>query len=343
MQSPEGADAGPKATSDAARADRLSVALCTYNGARFLDAQLESYLEQTRRPDELVVCDDGSTDDTLALLNRFASRAPFPVRIFQNEARLGPTKNFDKAIRLCTGDVIATSDQDDIWLPDKLALSLAGFDASPRPGLVFTNAEIVEEDLRSRGHAMWDVVQFGPRARQQMRRGLAFQVLLRQWVVTGATMVFRAELRPYLLPIPAAWVHDAWIALIVSAVAPVAMVERSTVKYRQHPNQQIGGKKLGWRELYEKARTTGPAYFHLMHERFVLARERVQALAPHLLAPAYLDLVDAKVAHQERRLAISQSRSRLKRAAWACDELVRGGYQRFAPSTGAHFLKDLLF
>lgn len=334
---------GASTVSETAGPGRLSVALCTYNGARFLGAQLDSFVAQSRRPDELVVCDDGSSDGTVELLAAFEARAPFSVRVVRNQTRLGPTKNFEKAIQLCTGDVIATSDQDDIWLPDKLALSLAAFAAFPHPGLVFTDAEVVEEDLRSRGHHMWDVVQFGASARREMRRGLAFQVLLRQWVVTGATMVFQSALRPYLLPIPEPWVHDAWIALISSALAPVKMVEVPTVKYRQHRDQQIGGKKLGWRELYERARSTGPAYFRLMDERFVLARERLLALAPHLLAPGLLDLIDRKVAHQKRRLEISESPSRLRRGLWACDELLRGGYRHFAPSTCAHFLKDLVF
>jgi glycosyltransferase involved in cell wall biosynthesis len=321
---------------------KISVALCAYNGARFLDAQLDSFVAQTRRPDELVVCDDGSTDDTARFLDRFQSRAPFPVRIFRNETNLGTTKNFEKAIRLCTGDLIATSDQDDIWLPQKLELALAAFEAIPRCGLIFTNAEVVEEDLRSRGHSMWESIHFGPSARRKVRHGHAFEVLLRQWVVTGATMVFRSELRPYLLPIPEIWTHDGWIALVISAMAPIGMIESSTVKYRQHSAQQIGGKKLTLKELYERARTTGPKYFRLVYDRFVLAQEQLHALASNLQNQRFLDLIDRKVAHQKRRLAIAESPSRPQRVLWALDELIRGRYHRFAPSTCAHVIKDLV-
>jgi glycosyltransferase involved in cell wall biosynthesis len=321
---------------------RISVALATYNGARYLPAQLDSYLAQTRQPDELVVCDDISTDETPAILADFAGRATFPVRIERNASRLGSTKNFEKAIGLCTGDLIATSDQDDVWLPEKLALSEAKLEAQPDCGLVFTNAEVVDESLAPVGHRLWDAIHFGLPARWRVRRGRAFEVLLRQWLVTGATMMFRAEFRPMVLPIPELWIHDGWIAFIIGGLAPIACVERATVKYRQHAAQQIGGKKLSWRELYELARKVGPDYFRLAHTRFALAQERLQSLAPRVRDPRVLDQVARKVAHQQRRLTISESCSRLEKVALTLDELLHGGYRRYSPAT-THFLKDLLF
>src|ERR687894_3003245 len=99
---------------------RFSVAMCTYNGARFVAEQLASVAAQTRPPDELVVCDDGSTDETCRLVEEFAARAPFPVRLFVNERNLGSTRNFGRAVALCEGDLVALSDQDDVWHPEKL-------------------------------------------------------------------------------------------------------------------------------------------------------------------------------------------------------------------------------
>ncbi len=323
-------------------ARRISIALCTYNGARYLEAQLESFLAQTRPPDELVVCDDGSTDDTVAILESFAGRAPFPVRIVRNETRLGSTKNFEKAIGLCTGGLIATSDQDDVWLPPKLALTEAAFDAEPGRGLVFTNADVVDEDLRSVGHKMWDAIQFGAVAQRQVRKGQAFEVLLRQWVVTGATMTFRSEYRPFVLPIPENWVHDAWIAFIIGAMAPVGFVEHPTVMYRQHAAQQIGGKKLSWKELYAMAKEVGPPYFRLAYERFRIAHERLQAFSSQVREPRFLAFTARKVEHQRRRLAIAESVSRQKRVAWAMGELLRGRYRHYSPNY-KHFIKDMFF
>ena len=100
----------------------ISVALCTCNGARFLSEQLVSLAEQTLRPIELVVCDDASDDGTWQLLEEFQRSAPFPVRLYRNVRRLGIAQNFEQAMLLCEGDVIALCDQDDVWLPEKLML-----------------------------------------------------------------------------------------------------------------------------------------------------------------------------------------------------------------------------
>lgn len=344
VPAPASAEAAP--TKGVPARHRISIALCTYNGSRFLQAQLDSFAAQTRLPDELVVCDDRSTDDTLAIIERFAERFAghpgFAVRVVCNEQRLGSTKNFEKAIGLCTGDLIATSDQDDVWLPDKLALCEAAMDAEPERGLVFTNADVVDHELRPLGHRLWEAIHFGPWRRWRVRRGHGFRVLLRQWLVTGATMMFRAEHRAQVLPIPPNWVHDGWIAFVIGALAPIGVVERSTMLYRQHAAQQIGGKKYTWRELYDLAREVGRTHFRLDYERFTLAQDRLRTLASQLRNPRFLALVDRKVAHQKRRLAIAESPSRWQRIVWTVDELLHWGYQRYSPAT-THFLKDLLF
>ena len=123
------------------------VALCTYNGALYLREQLDSLAAQTRLPDELVVCDDGSTDRTLAILDSFAAAAPFPVRI-RNRTRLGTPKNFERAIGLTTGAIIALADQDDVWYPHKLKRLERELARSKRIGLVFSDADVVDDRLR---------------------------------------------------------------------------------------------------------------------------------------------------------------------------------------------------
>src|SRR2546426_7664709 len=99
---------------------RLSVVMCTYNGAKYLDDQLRSLEKHSRPPDEIIFLDDCSTDSTADIIAAFASRAPFEVHLYVNPQNLGTTKNFEAAIRRCTGDVVALADQDDFWLPHKL-------------------------------------------------------------------------------------------------------------------------------------------------------------------------------------------------------------------------------
>lgn len=319
---------------------RVSVALCTYDGARFLEAQLESLAAQTRLPDELVVCDDRSTDGTVAMLESFARRAPFPVRIEVNPSTLRSTANFGKAIGLCTGDLIATCDQDDVWMPEKIACTVAAFAEDERRGLVFSDAEIVDEALRPRGYRLWESAFVGSVQRRRFREGRGLEILLRQWAVTGATMAFRASWRSLVLPIPDVWVHDGWIALLIGSVAPIGIVERPTLLYRQHGTQQIGAPRPTLRNLYRTARAIGPERYRLDVQRFRLARERLEARVDLLPDRGVLPLLDAKIRHLERRLAISEDPSRLSRIGAALREVATGGYTRYSPRT-SHALKDM--
>jgi hypothetical protein len=224
---------------------RISVAMCTYNGAEFLPAQLESIARQTRPPDEIVVCDDASTDETRALLQAFARSSAIPVSLYFSDENVGSVKNFERAIGLCTGDVIALSDQDDVWRTEKLARIEQSFADNPNAGLVFSDAEIVDENLKSLGKQLWDEIGFGAHKQKLIRTGRSLEVLIYGWTVTGATMAFRSDFAKLALPIPAniAMIHDGWIALAIGAVADVAFIDEPLVQYRQHGRQQIGAKR----------------------------------------------------------------------------------------------------
>ena len=221
---------------------KISVAMCTYNGAEFLPAQLASIAEQTRQPDEIVICDDASTDETRSILQSFAAASSIPVSLHFSEQNLGSVKNFERAIGLCTGDIIALSDQDDVWRSDKLQLIEAAFRDNSAAGLVFSDAEIVDEDLKPLDRRMWDDIGFNAHKRKLIHAGRSLEVLITGWTVTGATMAFRSNYVQLALPIPTniAMIHDGWIALIVSAVADVVFIEEPLIKYRQHERQQIG-------------------------------------------------------------------------------------------------------
>lgn len=224
------------------RVMRVSVAICTYNGADFLPAQLESIAKQTRPPDEIVVCDDASTDKTRAVLESFARTSSMPVSLYFSDQNIGYVKNFERAIGLCNGDVVALSDQDDVWRTDKLQIIARTFEQNPSVGLVFSDAEIVDENLNTLGKLMWDEVGFDAHKRKLVRNGRSLDVLLPGWTVTGATMAFRSEYVKLALPIPEniAMIHDGWLALTIAAVADVVFIEQPLIKYRQHQRQQIG-------------------------------------------------------------------------------------------------------
>jgi hypothetical protein len=221
---------------------KISIAMCTYNGAEFLPAQLESIIAQSRPPDEIVICDDGSTDNTRHLLETFAAESSIPVALHFNDQNLGSVKNFERAISLCTGDIIALSDQDDVWRSDKLHLFETVLNNSPAAGIVFSDAAIVDEKLNPLNRRMWDEVGFDAHKRKLVKSGRALEVLVTGWTVTGATMAFHSRFVKLSLPIPdeIAMIHDGWIALTIAAVADVVAVDEPLIQYRQHAQQQIG-------------------------------------------------------------------------------------------------------
>jgi len=224
------------------RPQSVSIALCSYNGERFIGEQIESFIQQTRLPDELVIGDDGSTDSTLEIIARLSVNAPFPVHLHQNPVNLGTTLNFEKTIEFCSGEVIFISDQDDVWKPEKIAEVVSVFSRSEDIGLVFTNAELFDENDLPVGKTLWDRL-FDRKRQQRFRHKGPLSVLaMGKNVVTGAGMAIRRDLVPVLIanPAPRSVMHDEWWALVAALVSRIEYLDLVLFKYRQHSSQQIG-------------------------------------------------------------------------------------------------------
>ncbi|HEV2707708.1 MAG TPA: glycosyltransferase family 2 protein [Pyrinomonadaceae bacterium] len=311
---------------------KLSVAMCTYNGARFLREQLASVAAQTRTPDELIVCDDCSQDETPQIVEAFAAEAPFDVRLQRNAANLGSTKNFEQAIRLCDGHLIALSDQDDVWLPEKLETLEAELARRPTAGLVFSDADVVDENLRPLGFRLWQATgeaNFGEAKQKLFREGMAFDVLLAGNVVTGATMAFRAEYRELLLPIPGdtSLIHDGWIAMLLAAVSELAFISRPLIKYRQHAAQQLGAYHGPASAGGLKAMRRANPYASELHRLMTLA-ERLRAKRAAFDGAAALAKLNEKAAHLRARMEIS--RAGLGRVPRIARELLTRRYHLYS-------------
>ncbi len=307
---------------------KISVALCSYNGAPFLAAQLASLAAQDRLPDELVICDDCSDDDTPALVRKFAEQAPFPVRLFQNPRRLGSTGNFERAIELCEGDVIVLADQDDVWMRQKIGQLERALAASPTAGFTFSDASIVDVDRRPLPYTLWQAIRFSRREQNRMRAGRALDVLLKHYVVTGATMAFRAEYKPLVLPIPPSWIHDAWIALLIGAVAPCELVAEPLIEYRQHPRQQFGEKRRSLLEQFRIARTMTQQSYRTVAEVYALASARLREAAPARVPAETLAALDGKIAHFRTRTQMRDPRT--WRLPLVIAEVASGRYARYS-------------
>ncbi len=215
--------------------------MCTYNGARFLREQLDSLAAQTYLPTELVICDDISTDETIDIVSNFASSAPFNVRIIINENRLFFQRNFVKAAASCSSELIAFCDQDDIWMPEKLAIIVARF-KDPDIMLVAHQARLIDEAGAEIAPSLPDA-DFAP---------VYNQLCCRPWnFPRGFTQVFRnkvndfaplhentkgfSNIDPY---IP----HDLWAQLICNSLGKVLWLDIPLANYRQHRNNLFGAR-----------------------------------------------------------------------------------------------------
>ena len=314
---------------------RISIAMCTCDGAFYLSEQLKSLIEQSCPPDELVVCDDASQDESYSILESFAIRAPFPVRIYSNPQRLGISANFEQAIRLCTGNVIALCDQDDVWRPNKLAVLTEMFGMGM--DWVCCDAEVSDSNLHSLGYTLWQRVNFKHIERELAREGHFFDVLIKHFVVAGATLAFKAQARDKLLPIPHGWLYDAWIAMILAATGKVGLEEAPLQRYRQHSGNALGALPRGL--LYE-ARAAVALDKHAYYSEEIARWDALTIRMGQLGAPETVrGQVNAKIAHLRRRAALPENR--LARLPAVTAEILNGGYARYARNWGSIAL-DLL-
>lgn len=214
---------------------KVVILLATRNGATFIQEQIDSYKAQTYHNWELLVSDDGSTDDTIQIIEEFAKQVPQRV-VVRRGPQMGFWQNFASLVRSddIDGDLFAYSDQDDVWLPEKLAKAVSWFEARPsdRPALYFTRTELIEEGGAPIGFSPLFV------------RAPTFQNALVQNIGGGNTMVFNraAKLALQATPIDVALVsHDWWTYQVVTGIGGTAHYDPwPSLRYRQHGLNLVG-------------------------------------------------------------------------------------------------------
>ena len=234
---------------------RISVAMCTYNGEKYVREQILSIISQTRKPDEVIICDDCSTDNTLEIINEIVNGSLVEIEwiVIRNSNNLGVLQNFEKAIGLSTGDLIFTSDQDDIWVDNKIEIIENTFLNNQSCMLAFTNAELVDCELTSLGGNLWNSVGLNLNSIGDNKKdGSLLDVLLRNNVVTGATMAFTSDLKDFIYPFSEKSIHDEWIAIIAASLGNVIPIDQKLILYRQHDNNVIGASTLSLKEKANK-------------------------------------------------------------------------------------------
>jgi glycosyltransferase involved in cell wall biosynthesis len=221
---------------------KVSVALCTYNGERYLGDLLDSLCSQKAIPFELVVSDDCSTDSTIQLINDFKHSAPFNIRILINKNRRGVIQNFENALSACNGEYIALCDQDDVWKQDKFEILLKvigqmGNKPGHGPYFVHTDLDLTDSQLNKTGVSFLEHQGLRPPEEHQ------YKTLIAQNYIPGCSTLFSRDLLEYALPIPeAAVMHDWWLALIASMAGEIRYEPSRTVLYRQHEGNVLGSE-----------------------------------------------------------------------------------------------------
>lgn len=204
----------------------ISIALCTYNGDKFLREQLSSILSQSYGHLEVVVCDDGSTDHTLDIVEDFAAKDA-RVRLYQNPQNLGFNKNFEKAISLASGEYIAISDQDDIWERDKIKLLYEHIHDNL---LIFSNSLLMDGSGQLLGGQL--LYNFS-------LQNKTFKAYLLHNYTTGHTCLFRREFLPYLLPLPEVGYYDWWMGFVALYHQKIAFLDQPLTRHRVHSGSVI--------------------------------------------------------------------------------------------------------
>ncbi|MDD2534826.1 MAG: glycosyltransferase [Eubacteriales bacterium] len=308
---------------------QFSVALCTYNGEKYLREQLDSILAQTVPPAEVVIRDDQSTDHTMEILTTYISEfhkthPNILVRVLESDCNLGVAGNFMTCARACSYEYILFADQDDIWHLDRLEKFAQAIDQSPDSVAILSDGRIVDELGQSTGQTLWLSHFFSRNEQREVQNGQAEKVLARHVFVTGSALAIR---RDWLATVPdpaPEFYHDEWLGWF--AGNKLQLLPEATYDYRQHASQQTGVHttlKAKWEHI---KRTQA-------HSRQLLERDviRFPALATALSEMNLKErsqLIEHKVKFVQWRLALPHHVA--TRFVKVCVRLLDRSYQRYS-------------
>ena len=252
----------------------ISIAIATYNGEKYLAEQLDSILQQIYPAAEIIIIDDCSSDSTMDILQTYAKQHP-QIKLYQNNRNLGACQSFTKAINLCSGDYIALADQDDVWLPNKLATLLDNIGDSL---LIHSDAFIVDENLNILANTF--------------SKGVMNQTNFIDYLfannVTGCTCMFSRELVSKSFPMPNFYMHDHYLAISASYWGAVKYLPQALIYYRQHTGNQIGENSRVTFDKFLRARTiVGESLKNLaIHPSFTKLSQQINLIADYHLSIA---------------------------------------------------------
>ena len=317
----------------------ISVALCTYNGESYIREQLASIAAQTLPAHEVVICDDGSSDSTVEAVESFiaAYSGPTAFRIAYTDRAGGVRANFERAIKACTGDLIALSDQDDMWRSDRLAVAADMLGSRPELLAVHSDARIVDAAGEPTGETLLGSLYVSAGEREAIHAGRATPVLVRRNVVTGATLMFRRELLESAFPLGQFWVHDEWLAAIAASLGGLELIELPLIDYRIHRANAIGVAAPTLRNRLRQLRVPRADRYRGLAARSQEIVNRLEAIgAPQEV----LVLAHRKLSFELKRA--SYPSGRLRRVYPVLCNATRGQYAKLSSQGHVDIVRDLV-
>lgn len=234
---------------------KLSILLATYNSQRFLEEQLESLYQQTIQEWVLYIRDDGSTDDTLKIINNFQQKHSNIKLLTDSNVGLGAMKSFLKLLEYVESDYYMFCDHDDVWLPNKIEVSLknliqAELDHPGKPIIVHTDLKVVDASLKVINTSFWKMSAIKPTVIGNKKLIQVFNC------VTGCTMIFNNNVKKITFPyVDEAPMHDWWIALqTLKNEGVIKHINTATILYRQHGNNEVGARNVGFDYFVNKVK-----------------------------------------------------------------------------------------
>lgn len=304
-------------------ASKCSIALCTYKGSRFLEQQLESFVRQTRHPDELVIVDDNSPDRTVEIAINFAKTAPFLTRVLRNEANVGPAENFARALKECRHPIVFFSDQDDVWLKEKVQTFLLAFD-DDKVLAVASDARLADVALEPMRGTLWQSMGFKGDPLRMQQPALLDYLLRRGNFIAGMSLAVRRDFALEQLPLPRGWLHDGWLSLMAAHKGSLKLINEELALYRQHDTNVVGVpsfSKLQFTRLLAAAPRID------LHESYDQTESAIARLG-QVIASDQRDYLNNRLTHLRRRLDLP--RMHLLRIPTIAAELLSGNYHEFS-------------
>ncbi len=223
---------------------KTSVVIATYNGEKYIEEQLKSIILQTVKPDEIVICDDHSKDETIKIINALLSKTQMDYKIIRHKNNLGVVKSFKDALLASSGDLVFLCDQDDVWKKEKIEKFIKIFKDNDDCILVFSNASVTDDKLCSKGTSLWESIHFNPEGMRNFTKSAYISELLKRNIFTGMCMAFKRELIDAETSFSTNMLHDeflGWRALFKGKIVPI---NEQLVYYRQHSKNVVGNSKI---------------------------------------------------------------------------------------------------